>query len=91
MSDSPFSEPTICDMNCFYERGHEGPHQKWRGDPCDAEMGRERALLDAAKEVMVTSRAVIAYNQAVRLLAAIRCYEPAWEPSQVPAGTPTSL
>lgn len=27
--------PTICDMNCFYEPGHSGPHQKWLGDPCD--------------------------------------------------------
>ena len=27
--------PTICDMNCFYEPGHVGPHQKWLGDPCD--------------------------------------------------------
>jgi hypothetical protein len=28
-------EPTICDMTCFKQRGHDGPHQKWAGDPCD--------------------------------------------------------
>jgi hypothetical protein len=27
--------PTVCDMNCFYEAGHDGPHQKWAGDDCD--------------------------------------------------------
>jgi hypothetical protein len=29
------SEPLMCDMNCYKDRGHEGPHQKWYGDPCD--------------------------------------------------------
>jgi hypothetical protein len=37
-SAGPFSgEPTFCDMNCFYESGHDGPHQKWLGDICDIE------------------------------------------------------
>jgi hypothetical protein len=44
-------------------------------------LGRERALLDAAKEVMEASGSYVAYNQAVDLLAAIRRYEPKWEPS----------
>ena len=35
MTEGPFGGPTICDMNCFYEPGHAGPHQKWRGDECD--------------------------------------------------------
>ena len=26
--------PTICDMNCFYQPGHDGPHQAHAGDPC---------------------------------------------------------
>ena len=26
--------PTICDLNCFYSPGHDGPHQAWNGDPC---------------------------------------------------------
>ena len=36
-------KPTICDMNCFYEPGHAGPHQKWLGDPCDVEGCTTRA------------------------------------------------
>ncbi|MGH9088029.1 MAG: hypothetical protein ACRDYZ_07940 [Acidimicrobiales bacterium] len=33
----PVGQSTICDMNCFYEPGHDGPHQRWLGDPCDVD------------------------------------------------------
>ena len=32
-SDS--DSPTICDVNCFYPLGHDGPHQRWLGAECD--------------------------------------------------------
>ena len=51
---SPFAklpEPTICDLNCFYEPGHEGPHQKWLGAPCDVEGCTKAARWRRGREV----------------------------------------
>lgn len=48
-------EPTFCDMACFKPRGHDGPHQKWLGDPCDREGCDGRCSVKVGDEYLCAS------------------------------------